>query len=295
MHYWEGAGGIRIAGDSWGHHEGQLVILLHGGGQTRHAWKGAGERFAALGYHAVALDARGHGDSAWEPDARYDELVMVADLAAVVGQLGQPHPVLVGASLGGVTSLEAIGLGQVDAAALVLVDVAPRIEREGSEPIVSFMTAQPSGFASLEDVASAIGAFQPHRRPSGRLEGLAKNVRLGEDGRYHWHWDPRFPSQLARDRDGRQKRLADCARRLTVPTLLIRGGRSSVLSERGVAEFLELCPHSEVVTLADADHMVAGDRNDRFCDAIGEFLVRAVDPNRVTSRRVDSRPGARRR
>ena len=42
-----------------------LVILLHGGGQTRHAWKGTTEKLASSGFYAVALDLRGHGDSDW--------------------------------------------------------------------------------------------------------------------------------------------------------------------------------------------------------------------------------------
>ncbi|MEQ9122681.1 MAG: alpha/beta fold hydrolase, partial [Alphaproteobacteria bacterium] len=69
MHVWRGADGLDIAGDSWGPPEGRLVLLLHGGGQTRHAWKGAGETLAEAGYRAIAFDARGHGDSGWAAEA----------------------------------------------------------------------------------------------------------------------------------------------------------------------------------------------------------------------------------
>ena len=108
-------------------------------------------------------------------------------------------------------------------------------------------------------------------RARRNLEGLAKNVRLGEDGRYHWHWDPRFRSG-ERDLDQRQKRLEACARALSLPTLLVRGGLSDILTEEGAREFLELCPHAEYVNVAGAAHMVAGDRNDIFADAVIEFL-----------------------
>ena len=192
MHQWEGTSGVVIAGDSWGPDGGPLVLLQHGGGQTRHAWKGAGETLGAAGYHAIAFDARGHGDSTWAPDGVYGQDVMVDDLVRLLEQLGDERPVLVGASMGGGISLVAIGEDRVDATALVLVDIAPRIDPVGVAKIGAFMEQRPEGFETLDEVADAIASYQPHRSRPKNLEGLAKNVRLGDDGRYHWHWDPRF-------------------------------------------------------------------------------------------------------
>jgi pimeloyl-ACP methyl ester carboxylesterase len=107
MHHWSGAVGIDIAGDAWGDPSGPLVLLQHGGGQTRHAWKGTGQTLGAAGYYAVAFDARGHGDSQWAPDGDYSQDAMVEDLTKVVEALGGRRPVLVGASMGGGTSLVA--------------------------------------------------------------------------------------------------------------------------------------------------------------------------------------------
>ena len=275
MHRWEGVGGVTIAGDSWGDPDGPLVLLQHGGGQTRHAWKGAGETLGAAGYHAVAFDARGHGDSDWAPDGVYGQDVMVKDLERVVEALGGRRPVLVGASMGGGVSLVAVGEDHVDATALVLVDIAPRIEREGVQKIQAFMSQKPEGFASLEEVAEAIASYQPHRTRPRNLDGLAKNVRLGEDGRYRWHWDPRFRAGR-RDLEQRENRLEQCARNLTLPTLLVRGGLSDILSEEGAQRFLELCPHAEYVNVTGAAHMVAGDRTDIFATSVIDFLTRTV-------------------
>lgn len=275
MHYWTGVGGIRIAGDSWGDPAGPLVILQHGGGQTRHAWKGAGETLGAAGYHAVAFDARGHGDTDWAPDGVYGSDVMVQDLKLVIATLGNRRPVLVGASMGGGTSLVAVGEDHIDATALVLVDIAPRIEKEGSDNIDAFMGQKPDGFESLEEVAAAIANYQPHRKRPRNLDGLAKNVRLGSDGKYHWHWDPRFRVGRHNLVD-RQKRFEACARNLKLPTLLVRGGLSDLLSEEGARDFLTICPHSEYVNVTGAGHMVAGDRNDVFGTAVIEFLHRVV-------------------
>ena len=279
MHFWPGVGGVRIAGDSWGGPNGPLVLLQHGGGQTRHAWKGAGEKLGAAGYHAVALDARGHGDSDWAPDGLYGQDVLVEDLKCVVTALGNRRPVLVGASMGGGTSLVAVGEDHVDATALVIVDVGPRIEPEGVDKIQAFMSQKPEGFGSLQEVADAIASYQPHRSRPRTLDGLAKNVRLGADGKYRWHWDPLFRA-ARRDLEKRRERLEACSRRLTLPTLLVRGGLSDVLSEEGAQEFLKLCPHSEYVNVSGAAHMVAGDRNDIFGNAVIAFLARVVPAGR---------------
>jgi non-heme chloroperoxidase len=200
---------------------------------------------------------------------------MVRDLECVIEQLGRRRPVLVGASMGGGTSLVAVGEDRVDATALVLVDIAPKLEAEGVAKIEAFMARNPDGFESLQEVADAIASYQPHRKPPGSLAGLAKNVRLGQDGKYHWHWDPRF-GVAKRSLDLRQKRFEECAARLTLPTLLVRGGLSDVLSEEGAREFLRVTPHSEYVNVIGAAHMVAGDRNDHFGEAVIEFLKRTV-------------------
>lgn len=275
MHRWPGHGGVRIAGDAWGPVDGPLVLLQHGGGQTRHAWKGTGETLGAAGYRAVAFDARGHGDSDWAPDGAYGQDAMVRDLQCVVAALGQRRPVLVGASMGGGTSLVAVGESHVDATALVLVDIAPRIELSGVDHIQAFMRLKPEGFASLEEVAQAIATYQPHRGRPPTLDGLGKNVRLGADGRYHWHWDPRYRAAPF-DLEQRTRRLEACAINLHLPTLLVRGGLSDVLSEAGAQEFLALCPTAEYVNVTGAGHMVAGDRNDIFANAVIEFLARVV-------------------
>ncbi len=275
MHRWEGADGIHLAADSWGDPKGPLVILQHGGGQTRHAWKGTGEKLASAGYHVVAFDARGHGDSDWTRDGHYSGDAMVQDLKRIVAILGKPRPVLVGASMGGGTSLLAVGEDHVDATALILVDVAPRVEPDGVKKIQEFMGQKSDGFNSLEEVAQAIGNYQPHRPRPRNLDGLVKNVRVGADGKFYWHWDPRFLGSTS-DFEKRYQRFRSCAQNLKLPTLLVRGGLSDVLTEEGVQEFLSLCPHSEFVSVEGAAHMVAGDRNDAFGSSVIEFLGRTV-------------------
>jgi len=271
--------GIVLRGDAYGSPDARPVLLLHGGGQTRHSWSGTARRLAQEGWHALSLDLRGHGQSDWSPVGAYDLEDFVRDLVEVARSLEQP-PVVVGASLGGLAALCAQGEAQMPLlAAVVLVDVTPRLEPGGVLRIISFMTDRPEGFASLEEAADAVAAYREQRARPGDLAGLAKNLRRGEDGRWRWHWDPKFLSRGSRVRSSlKPERLLDAARGLRVPTLLVRGKLSDVVSLEGAAEFRAAVPHARYADVSGAGHMVAGDRNDLFTDAVIEFLRTQVLP-----------------
>jgi pimeloyl-ACP methyl ester carboxylesterase len=275
-----GRDGNRIVADEAGDPAGPPVVLLHGGGQTRHSWGTTLGAVASRGWRAYAIDLRGHGESDWAADGDYTLDAFAGDVLAISRALEQ-RPALVGASLGGIASLAAIGEHTEEsvARALVLVDVAPRIEEQGRMRIGLFMMEHmESGFASLDEVADAIQAYNPHRPRPSDLGGLQKNLRRGEDGRWYWHWDPAFiGGRLGSPDETRSsivdpERLGRAARALTVPTLLVRGRVSDLLSEEGAQELLEMVPHARLVDVAGAGHMVAGDRNDLFNDAVVQFL-----------------------
>jgi pimeloyl-ACP methyl ester carboxylesterase len=265
--------GVTLAGDAYGDPSAPPVILLHGGGQTRHAWGGTAAALGRCGRHAIAIDLRGHGDSDWASDGDYSLEAYAADLRAVAGGFAE-RPAVVGASLGGMAALLAEGEGQGGvASAIVLVDVTPRVQPGGVERIISFMTSNPDGFATLEEAADAVAAYVVHRPRPKDLNGLRKNLRLGDDGRYRWHWDPRMMTGDRRVSGTRDiDRLERAARGLRVPTLLVRGRMSDVVSEEDARAFLTLVPHARYADVSGAGHMVAGDRNDRFTDAVVEFL-----------------------
>src|SRR6185436_10935545 len=149
---------------------------------TRHSWRGTGRALARAGWYAISLDARGHGDSAWAEDGDYTIDAFAGDLRAVAATL-QRRPVVVGASLGGITAMIVEGETSGVAAAVVLVDVAARIEVAGAERVRAFMTAFPDGFASLSDAADVIAAYLPHRPRPRALGGLTKSLKQGPDGR----------------------------------------------------------------------------------------------------------------
>jgi pimeloyl-ACP methyl ester carboxylesterase len=248
-----------------------FVMLLHGGGQTKHSWNGTAAALAGQRWTTLTYDARGHGDSDWVPSGDYSIDAYVADLRLVIDQVAPPRPlVLVGASLGGMTIL----IGQAEAPGLA-DDIVPKPQLGGVERIRRFMTANPDGFASLDEAAAAIQAYNPRRVRPRDQSGLNKNLRQGDDGRWHWHWDPRIlgdGSDLQSLVAG--TRAIEAAARLSVDTLLVSGGDSDVVRREDVLRFRALVPAAQTVNVAGAGHMVAGDRNDRFADAIGQFLAR---------------------
>ena len=270
--------GVQLAADLYGDETAPPVLFLHGGGQTRHAWGGAAAKIAASGRFAISIDLRGHGRSDWSPDGVYDMDRFAADVHAIASSLGRP-PALIGASLGGLASLVAVGEStEPIATSLVLVDVAPRVETEGRVKIQAFMRAGMRGFDTLDDAADSIAAYLPHRPRPTDLSGLTKNLRRRGDDRWYWHWDPRWIGNSS-GVDGQgglvhHDRMCDAARRLTVPVLLVRGRMSDIVSDESVRELQELVPHAEVVDVAGAGHMVAGDRNDAFNSAVIDFVDR---------------------
>jgi pimeloyl-ACP methyl ester carboxylesterase len=285
MHTWKSADGVRLAGDSWGDPDGAPVILLHGSGQTRHAWGATGHALGAAGFYAVAFDARGHGDSDWSPTGNYSQGAMVRDLEGIAATFGNRRPMLVGAGLGGGTSLLAVGEGYLNASALVLVNIAPSIEPVGVSRLQSFMRQQPDGFQSPDEAADAIRHYRPHPARAFAPEVLTRSLRCGDDGKYHWHWDPHFLA-WPRDLERRHTRFSASARKLKLPTLLIRGEGSEIVTKASVDEFLRLCPHAEYVDIQDAGHMVAGERNDAFGKAVLRFLTNQAEAVHAPQRRA---------
>ncbi|MDV3124273.1 alpha/beta hydrolase [Mycobacterium sp. 21AC1] len=277
-----GVDDLELIGDEWNKgsaaatgsdRDRPTVLLLHGGGQNRFSWKNTGQILADQGLHVVALDARGHGDSARSPSANYSVDALCADVLQVLYQIDRPV-VLVGASMGGLTGiLAAHEAGPELVTKLVLVDVVPRFEKNGSARIRDFMFSNVDGFDSLEEAADAVAAYLPYRTKPRSPEGLKKNLRL-RDGRWYWHWDPAFLTKPEDDPFIRIEKLEQAAINLTIPILLIRGKLSDVVSAAGVQDFLEKVPAAEFVELADAGHTAAGDDNDAFSEVVVDFIKR---------------------
>ncbi len=269
-----GVDDITLVGDEWNvAGERPSILMLHGGGQNRHSWKNTGQVLADQGFHVVALDTRGHGDSDRAPGADYSLDKLSGDVLSIIDTIGGPVT-LIGASMGGLTGILVASEGGPDKVAkLVLVDVVPRFEKSGSARIRDFMFNHVHGFESLDEAADAVAEYLPHRTRPRSPEGLKKNLRL-RDGRWFWHWDPAFLTKPDDNPFDRSDRLEAAAAGLQIPILLIRGKLSDVVSTEGVNDFLAKVPRAEFVELADAGHTAAGDDNDAFSEVVVEFVTR---------------------
>jgi pimeloyl-ACP methyl ester carboxylesterase len=270
--------GIELVADAAGDPGAPCVVLMHGGGQTRFSWQGAMQELLGAGYRVINFDARGHGNSGWAGPGGYGLSRHARDLAQIAAQVIRPVA-LVGASLGGATALRAMADG-MRPAAVVLVDIVPRPDPKGVQRIRNFMLGNPDGFDSIEEVAAAIASYNPHRPQPTELSGLMRNVRVGEDGRLRWHWDPAFlgrevPVELAE----LHETIEGARAAKNVPLLLVRGLKSDVVDEQGLGELREALPRLEVFDVPNAGHMVAGDRNDAFNAGMLKFLATHFPPS----------------
>ena len=169
---------LNIIADIWGQSDNPLVVLLHGWGQTRHAWGNSGKILSSAGFHVVAMDLRGHGDSDWHPDGDYSIDSHKQDLINVLRTLGKPAS-LVGASLGGMISLSLAGDKENSkfCSSLVMVDIGLYPDPQGAIRIVNWMKSSEKGFESIEEAAEAVAGYLPHRKRPRNVRGLKKNLR----------------------------------------------------------------------------------------------------------------------
>ncbi|WP_082962174.1 alpha/beta fold hydrolase [Mycobacterium sp. 852014-52144_SCH5372336] len=272
--------GVTIVADRIGDPAAPAVVFLHGGGQTRRSWGRAAAAVAERGWQAVTVDFRGHGESDWSADGDYRVTTFAGDVLEVLGELPD-RPVIVGASLGGFTAMLLAGeLAPGTVRAIVLVDIVPDMNESGASRIHDFMAEKmTSGFASLDEVADMIQQYNPHRPRPADLSGLTTNLRE-RDGRWYWHWDPKFIDGTAAlppievTEVDRMHAAVDTILRNGVPMLLVRGQLSDLVTEERAREFLGRFPDVDFVDVGGAGHMVAGDRNDAFAEAVVNFIIR---------------------
>ena len=254
---------------------------------------------AERGWCTYTIDSRGHGESDWSAEANYSLQDFALDLISIADAVGS-NPVIVGASLGGLTSLLAMGrerpgLGR----GLVLVDIVPEMEQAGTDRIGAFMMRHvETGFASLHEAAVAVAEYSPRPGRTIDPDSLRKNLRE-RDGRWYWHWDPRFMSSIKRSNGGSEvfahEVLTECARAIDVPKLLVRGRMSDVVTEEAARRFVAAVPGTGYVDIADAAH---GCRRQERRVSVGRARLprrtRLISAGRRTGRRSRWRRSRRR-
>ena len=247
------------------------VVLLHGGAQNAHTWDTVA---LALGLPLVALDLPGHGHSDWRPRHDYAPPILAEDVAIAVAALAPRADLVVGMSLGGLTALCLAAQHPEQVRRLGIVDVTPGTDHAKAEPIVNFVSG-PEHFASFEEILERTIRFNPGRSRASLRRGVIHNAKALPDGRWVWRYD--------RIRDwGRGdgtpatadfKPLWSEVDAVRAPILLVRGGRSGVVGDEDVAEFLRRQPRTRVEVVEGAGHSVQGDRPLELAALLRDFLA----------------------
>ena len=248
--------GLRLHYLDWGGKENQPLIFLHGNAQQAHSWD-----FVALSlcdsYHVLAPDARGHGDSDWDPNGAYTLDAYVSDLDGLVEALGLDQFILVGHSMGGRTSYVYASKFPAKVKGLVIVDSGPRSIALGITRMDQFKQL-PDRLDSYEEFAQRVQQYTG--RPRWQVLGSLKyTIRQLPDGKWTWKYDKVFRTPGATPPSWPSERLWECLENIRCPTLIVRGSESDVFAEDTMARMLEVIPDSTSVTVPRAGHLVAGD------------------------------------
>ncbi len=251
----------------WGTAGGSPVLLLHGVSQTAHSWDEVAPGLAQ-DHHVLALDQRGHGDSGWATDGVYRRSDFVEDVAALLDHQGWPATTLVALSMGGLNAIAFAAAHPERLRGLVVVDVAPTIERTGREEIGRQLFQRE--FASFDEAVEHAHAFNPRRTLENIRDRMHHTLRRLPDGRWTYKFDPRVFGGV----EGELDRLWNDVRTIRCPALLVRGAESHILAAETAERFRRELPGSTVATVPGAGHSVMGDNPAGFLAAVRPFLVR---------------------
>lgn len=266
-----GSGGLCLAGELRGDDDATPIVFVHGSGQSRHAWATSAATLAADGWRTVSFDLRGHGDSERAAGGAYSLDDLTLDLTAVLETLDRPA-VLVGASMGGILSLLAAGEARRgDVRAIVLADSAHRGNDAGQAAMLAFARSAAEGYTSLEEAARALPALGMGSSGPPTPDRL-RHVLRQSGGRYWWPWDPAFGAFWSSDHESPAGRVLAAARAVSCPILLVRGAESPMVTDEIAAEFCDGVPGTRRVDLPGVGHMLTGDDNAVFIEAMRPFL-----------------------
>lgn len=239
------------------------IVLIHGGSQNAHTWDTVA---LGLGEPLIALDLPGHGHSDWRNDAAYSPASMAADVAEVVAAHAPDAEVVVGMSLGGLTSLALAGLAPHLVRRLALVDITPGVTGVKAKAVLDFVNG-PQSFASFDDLLARTIEHNPTRTVESLRRGILHNAKQLDDGSWQWRYDRRShvreanaPSDAEPIQSAALNQLWDIVSGLTCPVTLFRGSLSPVVDDADVAELTRRRPDAEVVVVDGAGHSIQGDK-----------------------------------
>jgi pimeloyl-ACP methyl ester carboxylesterase len=250
--------GRTVSALKWGSAEPQMVFV-HGGSQNAHTWDTV---LLDLGVPALAIDLPGHGHSSWRDDAMYSPHSMAVDIAEVIALHAASAKIVVGMSLGGLTSLALAGHAPHLVQELVLVDITPGVNGDKAKAILDFVNG-PQAFASFDDLLKRTIEHNPTRTIESLRRGILHNAKQLDDGSWQWRYDRRShvrsenSEPISGDALGK---LWDLIGSLECPLTLLRGGTSPVVDDADVAELKRRQGRADVLVIDGAGHSIQGDK-----------------------------------
>jgi pimeloyl-ACP methyl ester carboxylesterase len=243
---------------SFGTHAPSIVVV-HGVTGCSWAWHALA---AELPDHGIlAVDLRGHGDSAWSPDHRYSTADHVDDLALHTDSIGRPFD-LVGSSWGALVAMEFAARFPDSVRRLVLLDIEPSFTAKADD-----VMPRPRSFANVDEAATWIQSMQP-AAPAGAVAAMVHgSLRAAADGTLVPKHDPYFFEHWP-FRDGDHWSTVDA---VTCPTLLVHASRTWVKGEV-MAQMAQRMRSAELVEI-DSSHVIPVDAPATLAPLLRTFLA----------------------
>lgn len=244
------------------------LVCLHGITQTAHSWDEVAPALART-HHVRALDQRGHGDSTWARDGDYRIATQNRDIEDFLRTIDAAPAVLIALSMGGLVAMTLAARAPDLVRALVVVDIAPEVQRRGVDSIRNFVTATDE-LDHFEDFVTRAHAFNPRRALDNIRERLHHNLQQLPNRRWTWKYDPalRNPARVSEGMGD----LWQQVEAIHCPVLIVRGGESDILAPEVAARFGGIVG-AEVRTVPGAGHSVMGDNPTGFLAAVEPFLA----------------------
>ena len=253
----------------WGDGEPE-ILFVHGSAQNAHTWDTV---ILAMGISAIAIDMPGHGHSSWRKDGNYEPGILARDVATAIETWAPKAKLIVGMSLGGLTTVALAGMRPDLASKIVVVDITPGVNSEKSKAITDFVNG-PQTFASFEDLLKRTIEHNSTRSESSLRRGILHNAKQLDDGSWQWRYD-RSTHPSKEDSAKRLDRISELwtvIENLKSEMTLVRGGISPVVDDADVAELKRRKPDVQVLVIDGAGHSVQGDRPIELASALTRIL-----------------------
>ena len=263
------ADGRKLSALKWGDGEPE-ILFVHGSAQNAHTWDTV---ILAMGISAIAIDMPGHGHSSWRKDGNYEPGILARDVATAIETWAPKVKLIVGMSLGGLTTVALAGMRPDLASKIVVVDITPGVNSEKSKAITDFVNG-PQTFASFEDLLKRTIEHNSTRSESSLRRGILHNAKQLDDGSWQWRYD-RSTHPSKEDSAKRLDRISELwtvIENLKSEMTLVRGGISPVVDDADVAELKRRKPDVQVLVIDGAGHSVQGDRPIELASALTRIL-----------------------